>query len=81
MRGDERDDAAGRSGCAAVVVAGLPETADVAADVAGEAFIYGVKMRREWMGWYGLWEVETEDEIREKRETRIKEGTFCFHDD
>lgn len=36
---DQRDDSAWRGDCAAVVVAGLPEAADVASDVAGEAVV------------------------------------------
>ena len=68
MRGDERDNAAGRRGCAAMVVAGLPETTDVATDVAWEAFICEIGDEKGWTGVvHGRVKIE---ETREERETR-----------
>lgn len=45
---EQRDDAAGVGGCAAVVVAFLPEAADVVCYVAGEALIWVVLAGNSW---------------------------------
>lgn len=45
---EQRDDAAGVGGCAAVVVAFLPEAADVVCYVAGEALVWVVLAGNSW---------------------------------